>query len=318
LKGNIASLEGEEKMALLEAISSALGPTAVGVTLAAAIYAGATSVEKEASATAKSDIARFLKGFRGTLDLSLVSRHILHFFEIILGKKHLSLKCIRRSMMLTTACCYAILLAFVSKRHSALEKTWSTYFPDTNVAYNSNPLLFNFLWILTVIVMVFAITAPIDYVSFWKSRILLKYVSGSRRLRAAAVFTVLDIVLSIAIYILYLQAYNVTFLNHKYSFWDLITDFPIDLAHAYAILFGYGEPNSGDALVAIFVTSTILTSIWTVAVLVAAILLRLFISLKYPVGILTWLFDVEEHPIKILGIMLALFVWVASCAYGLA
>lgn len=65
------------------------------------------------------------------------------------------------------------------------------------------------------------------------------------------------------------------------------------------------------------VTSTILTSIWTLAVLLAAIFLRIAIALKYPLEVLTWLFDVDEHPIKIIGIMLAVFVWSGSVVYGL-
>ena len=79
-----------------------------------------------------------------------------------------------------------------------------------------------------------------------------------------------------------------------------------------------GFPGDIDNLVnVICMTSTILTSIWTFGVLFSAVFARIVISLKYPLAVLTWLFDVDEHPIKIIGIMLAGFVWSGSVIYGL-
>jgi hypothetical protein len=40
-------------------------------------------------------------------------------------------------------------------------------------------------------------------------------------------------------------------------------------------------------------------------------------SLKYPLSILSWLFDVDEHPIKIIGLMLAMLIWGGSVVYAL-
>ena len=63
--------------------------------------------------------------------------------------------------------------------------------------------------------------------------------------------------------------------------------------------------------------STVLTSVWTVVVLLAIFLLRLAIGLNYAFGVTRWLFDVEQHPIRTLGRFITALVWLGSVGYGL-
>jgi len=88
-------------MGLLDTVWSAIGPGAGGAALAAATYAGAAAVEKEARLVARQDIAKFLRGFGGDFNISLVAHHISDFFDIIFGKRHFSRRCISRSIGLT-------------------------------------------------------------------------------------------------------------------------------------------------------------------------------------------------------------------------
>src|SRR5215471_8429199 len=102
-------------MGLLDTVWSAIGPGAGGAALAAATYAGAAAVEKEARLVARQDIAKFLRGFGREFDISLVARHISDFFDIIFGTRHFSRKCIWRSIGLTLIFCFLTLLATVIK-----------------------------------------------------------------------------------------------------------------------------------------------------------------------------------------------------------
>src|ERR1700730_4236141 len=94
----------------LHTIWAALGPGTVGAAIAGAIYKGAAAVEKDASLVAKQDIAKFLRSFGHEIDISLVARHISDIFEIIFGERHLSAKCLFRSILLTVLFCSIILL----------------------------------------------------------------------------------------------------------------------------------------------------------------------------------------------------------------
>jgi len=168
-------------------------------------------------------------------------------------------------------------------------------------------------------VSIITISVPVDYMSLWKSRMILRYISSSGdRLYKVLFLTFGDFALSIIVFSIYwttmieMIAVGDTFAKACTDTASLIYFLP----KGYSMLLG----SPGDVrylLNAICVTSTILTSIWTLAVLFAAIFVRIAISLKYPLAVLTWLFDVDEHPIKIIGIMLAAFLWSGSVVYGL-
>jgi hypothetical protein len=243
-----------------------------------------------------------------------VSRHILHFFEIIFEQKHFSIKCASRSLLLTFLFCSASLFALLLKRHEAVDLMLSTYIPQLRYHDKITGII---LLTLCLIVFMFMLTVPVDYISLLKSRMLLSRVSASRKISGIIFFTMIDLCLSLVI--LYIYGTVLALLAGTMSpqnIWKNTVDYPLDILRAYSI-FWSSSSRPQDALGVIYITSTILTSIWTFSVFCAAMFLRLIIPMKYPVGVLTWLFDVDEHPIKILGIMIAIFAWIGSLAYGL-
>jgi hypothetical protein len=168
-------------------------------------------------------------------------------------------------------------------------------------------------------VSVLAITAPVDYISLWKSRAILRYISrAGNQIYKILLLTLADFMLSILVFAIYWTTMIELIIFGK-TFLEACTDTALliySLPKGYSMLLGF--PGDMDNLVnVICVTSTILTSIWTLAILLSAISVRIVISLKYPLAVLTWLFGVDEHPIKIIGIMLAGFVWSGSVVYGL-
>jgi hypothetical protein len=82
------------------------------------------------------------------------------------------------------------------------------------------------------------------------------------------------------------------------------------------MLFG-GKGDPVDVVIALTYASTILTPVWTLGILGSAILVRGAMTLRYPMSIITWLFDIDEHPIEIIGIMLAGLAWAGAVIYSL-
>jgi hypothetical protein len=322
-------------MALLDTVWSAIGPGASGAALAAATYAGAAALEKEARLGAKQDIAKFLRSFGGDFNVSLVTSHISDFFDIIFGEKHFSAKCILRSIALTLIfCCLTLLFAIIKTRDFI-----------TNIVLDANkkaPLLADqlpslskqlfetlsdpefrnleiYIIFVALFVSVLAITAPVDYISLWKSRAILRYISRpGNKIYKVLFLAGVDFVLSICIFAIYWTT-MINLIIFGQPFLKACTETALliySLPKGYSMLLG--QADDMDSLVnVICVTSTILTSIWTIAIVLSASCVRIVISLKYPLAILTWLFDVDEHPIKIIGIMLSGFVWSGSVVYAL-
>jgi hypothetical protein len=324
-------------MGLLDTVWSAIGPGASGAALAAATYAGAAAVEKEARLVARQDIAKFLRGFGGDFNISLVAHHISDFFDIIFGERHFSAKCILRSIGLTLMFfCLTLLVTviktpgFVNNVISIVNEQLPTsakqlpakQFPANQLPDLADPEFRNFEFyaiFVALFVSIITISVPVDYISLWKSRIILSYISSSGdRLYKVLFLTFGDFVLSIIVFSIYWTVLiGMIFVGNTFAMACADTASMIySLPKGYSMLLG----SSGDVrnlLNVICVTSTILTSIWTLAVLFSAIFLRIAISLRYPLAVLTWLFDVDEHPIKIIGIMLAAFLWSGSVLYGL-
>ena len=120
--------------------------------MAVAIYSGAAAAEKEARKEALDDIARLVR------DESLIShlqlgRGIYRLFRATFGEKHLSWKCITRSVMATVAFCLSLGLQF-----SLSTGVWLNSRGDWG----------------TELLLAFSLGICLDYVSLLKTRILLR------------------------------------------------------------------------------------------------------------------------------------------------
>jgi hypothetical protein len=328
------------KMAFFDTISTAIGSGTFGATLAAATYAGAAAIEKDASSVAKQDIAKFLKSFGDKLDISLVSSHISSVFDIIFGKKHWSKRCFIRSASLTLFFCVIVLLATLIKNANFLDVLghylYKNYiqtrlaelkYYDMKDVYETNKI---FLLPFVIFFSIITAIVPVDYISLWKSRVVLRYISNSKHIPKIIFWTISDYFLSLLIFTVYLSP-TLIFGIDPHGLWETLMNniilTPYQMIKGYRIILGYeflpsdANPqiieNYVDNLsTCIFMTSTILTSIWTLSIFCAALSVRLAISLKYPLSVITWLFDIDEHPIKIIGMMLALFIWIGYVVYA--
>ena len=63
--------------------------------------------------------------------------------------------------------------------------------------------------------------------------------------------------------------------------------------------------------------TTAMTSIWTVMIMLAGLVLRLLGSLNVFLRLIRWMFDVDVHPVRVLGLAAAAVVWAGAIVYGL-
>ena len=75
--------------------------------------------------------------------------------------------------------------------------------------------------------------------------------------------------------------------------------------------------NLKNLRVDVLTLSTIMTSIWVALVLVSSSFLKLLTTLNPFSRLVRWMFDVETHPVRVLGLVAAGLVWVGSIVYGL-
>jgi len=167
-------------MAWLTDVLSTIGTGLSGAAVATAIYAGAAAVNKDATKEAKHDIAQFIKGFRDALDISLIVRHISHIFEIIFGDKHLSKRCIFRSIFMTFLFFTIVFFIILLNRPEGLSREAARSIPGFQLLVGWQKLSTEILFYISIMCVISIIP---DFLVLWKSRILLRLLRPRSSLR---------------------------------------------------------------------------------------------------------------------------------------
>lgn len=63
---------------------------------------------------------------------------------------------------------------------------------------------------------------------------------------------------------------------------------------------------------AMVLAGTVLTSIWTALTISSCLIVKVFSSINPLLRLMRWAFDVEAHPVAVLGRVAAALVWTAS------
>lgn len=311
----------------LESISSSIGVATGGAGLAGAVYVASGSLEKEARPEARRQIAAFLKSAHVQYDVSHAAELVRHLFLMTFGARHLSLLCIRRSIAGTILFVVSVSLLMFLKHRSDIYLNWPEYQPGKPTP----------LWAIVIgdLPWLVALAMIPDYLSLAKTRVILRWMTRRTHLHSVIALILLDVVLSYAIsmivyYGLHLPMDGLNSVCDTYRFfagevacgdianplrfvWVVITISSDMLWEALHASHKYGPFN---VLVFAFGTSTMLTSIWTILVLAAVSLLRPAVGLNFALGAARWMFDVDEHPIKIIGLFVAGLLWIGSIAYA--
>jgi len=265
-------------------LASGLGIPTGAATLAVAMYGACVSAEKVARPQALNDIARILKdpSWEGSVQPStIVNRVFLSTF----GERQLSLRCVVATCIASLVIIIVTLVVF-----SVLVGS-----PNITVRDYGTALLY--------VPGIIVICAPPDYLSLWKTRILLGTMRNGSKNAFALALVLFDLCMSVFLSLLWI------------SVWMVVIDKPGGWAADMSrFISGLTNPHTAYP-VTMFPISTIFTSIWTFLILISTAVLKLLA----PVHAFTaWFFDVETHPVQAIGIMAGALVMIGSLIWSVA
>jgi hypothetical protein len=299
-------------MPWLDHLVSLLGISASAGLLAGTLYAGCVAAESVARPEALRDISFVLKTRSLTEKIS-PSAIIEKIFQGTFGGRHLSIKCLARSILASIVflVCSALLV------HAEIHKWPSVSLADiTN--WDTGPFI--------ALIYLMAGLLP-DYVALAKTRLLLRQFSRARRRLGWLVLA--DLLLSLLISYIFLEISNVPEYMLKSGNIDDMGYFRAALHSLYRVGLTYtydvitaGEPtwifSAGEdryPIAILFLLSTLCTSIWTAVLGLSVAVLRAAPSLQ---RISLWFFDVDAHPIQAIGIMAGALVLACGFVWSVA
>jgi hypothetical protein len=276
-------------------LASGLGVPAGAVTLAVGIYGACKAAESAAKPAALAEIAAFLDNRTLLTDLR-PSAPIYHLFTLTFGSRHLSLRCIASSLIASTIMFISIGLLYNGRL---------SYFAD----------LFSAGYTLLVWVLLFPLA---DYISLAKTRMLLKsrLCSAGHRLSLLAVF-ILDLIGAVAI-----SSVTLYLVGGVFGLVGGLIRSPSDVlpvleAAFWPPIYFASSTEAYSGVGWFFVTgvlSTIFTSLWTGLIAVSVSM----IAALWPIHrVVTWLFDIQQHPLQAIGIICATIIFVVSGVWSL-
>jgi hypothetical protein len=315
-------------MALPEQVLSLLGVSGTGVALATGIYIGAGQIENEMHPQAKKEMALFLKTRSLSHHWKIYHNLIRTVFALLFGERHLSLKCFMRSSAMTLFYIAAISVLFYFKN--------GTIFPNLFAAFvepnPANPKGTTDYLLIPLAILVFTMLFSIipDYVSLAKGRAILYAVGKLNKFRYAVAFIAIDVLLSflisVSLIIFYAYVLKRFYSHSSWSLWEetkgiflgVVQDLQISFTDKGVVGTQISNVKLSEAvMMSTYVTSTMLTSIWALMTLLSAVLMKIAAPVAYLWKAAAWFFDVDEHPLKALGSVMAAITLVGSTIYGL-
>jgi len=304
----------------LAQISSVLGAPAGGALLATAIYLGSARLEEQVRPEALRDIATFLKSAPKSYDVSLVAKSIVHLFGIIFGPRHLSWRCFWRSFLASGAVVLTIFLV-IHHKHPEIMRT-----AHEATRKGASPAVLAF----GEFVAFFILCVIPDYVSLGKGRLMLRRVQVCTTMPAIGFWILIDVILSYVISMtvywglsIAISAPNICYwLDGKYHCEPIRGPLMLLGTIVWVTLLMTGTMfrdiesfSTAQVFLFTFGVSTLLTSVWTLLIFVSASLIRLAVYLQPVLRFMRWLFDMDQHPIKVIGLVFASIIWMGSVVY---
>jgi hypothetical protein len=293
-------------------LASGLGILTGAATLAVAMYFGCAAAEKAARPEALQDIGRILKDpswEHSVRPAAIVERMFVWTF----GERHLSWKCVGRSMLATAM----ILIVLSVAVFTPVKQAYTRYFfvPKERAV----GLLIHY--ILSSLLLYIVATFLADYLSLLKARRLTK-VLANPSLRSLTILCVADVLLSAAISIGSL-AFVVVILNLFagrliFGASNLIADMLLMFFGNHSLIWVAKWDTGGhvifDSPAANYICSatTLFTSIWMVLIALSTSALKLFSPVR---SFTAWFFDVDKHPVQAIGIVAGALVMIGSLVW---
>jgi hypothetical protein len=294
----------------LNGIGTVLGIGASPVVAAASVYGAFRAWDSIANPLLRTKLAAFLLagGFRGEGADS--AKVVLTLFEGIFGPGQLSLKCLRRSAIVTGIVLIVLALMF---HHAGLKVGIEIF--SYHGEYGA---LVAAKRISIVLGLGFLMSLLPDFFSLWKGRLILR-IMQNKPLSIQVALIICDILISVLVscacfllaYIVlmilgYAQYFDPVQAQLHFLKWVALCDLRVIGVHRFDNLFDPRTYYHGQILF----DSTLFTSVWAVLVGVSATFLRLLVSLNFLTKVTQLLFDVNKKPFESLGLMAAALTFV--------
>jgi hypothetical protein len=304
-------------------LSSVLGIPAGAATLAAAIYAGCAAAQKAASVEVLDDIGRVLSN-RSWSDSARPPALIGQIFEATFGERHLSLRCALASAI---ASFYIVItLMWLVNRLTG----------NSFMGYNIWAIFSDPIGAIQAWVGVFIATFIPDYIALGKTRFLTRVMKHVYTVFGGLFLVGLDIVLSgiislgAAILLLELAIgafrWLPSFISESIfgtllspaTMLNMMEFILLPNAHVHLsivtaaladLLAPFNVSNGVLPMFSVACWSTLLTSVWTLLMLLSGVAIKIVIPLQC---FITYFFDIKHRPLEAIGIVSGALVMIGS------
>jgi hypothetical protein len=268
-------------MSWVNDLASVFGLPAGAGLIATAMYAACVAAEKTARPEALTEIGRILKdpawGARSVRSSAIIER----VFNWTFGERHLSLKCITRSVCATTILGAAITI-FLYLERSSFHFSWG----DREYIFS----------IGTVMVGIIAGFVS-NYLVLWQTRIFIRFIVVHKWFVALLwpIYLILSLIIFAFIFMTLTRIAGTLVMK----------------------LIGVAPEDYSDTILMLsipFASSTLLTSLWVILTFLSITILKLLLPIH---RFTTWFFDVEKYPVQAIGMVSGTLVMVVSFAWSL-
>lgn len=293
------------------AINDALSTLSIGFVAAAGNYVGFSKIDSDLKLDARRVLYEFLDRKRYRINYTAIYDLVEILFTFVFGTRQWSLKCIRRSFILSSMI-YLALFAMSTAENLLNNKSTSLGLIGS--------IVIGGLWIFI---------SAIDFLAIWKSRFILRVSRGNNSVLYTLVLAICDIILSCFIFPIIVSilliavaiAAVVTDIfqgTPSYYMWNelksAISGVFRQFIELYLPTLGLTTYNASSSRYAplMLVLSSAITSFWIVFNVVLLFMAHGLVSI-FPVAKFASNFiNIEDYPVKVLGFYISSIIMTVS------
>jgi hypothetical protein len=308
-------------MSVFSDAAAAVGVPGWGMAISSGVVLLARQVDGSMRQEAKVEIGEFLDHGRIPTEASSVTSAVSAAFLATFGERQWSWRCIRRTLLLSMFAVYSICLLI-----------WSKHGGEIRARLPGLPSLPAMIASSLIEVVLFSLVLNL-YVG--KTRLILRGMRNLRGFYGLFAFMLLDLLLTYSLNMLFYWGPHLAILgradlcattryyhpNADCAVFDSLAGIVagiigVTAAMTQRIWAQAGSLTPGNILNYAEGCATLLTSIWTVLIVVAMAILRLLSPLARVRGLVRWGWDIRESPVMALGWIIAVLVFLGSLVYA--
>ncbi len=288
---------------------------ATGLGIWAAVSGLFWKLEEIVSPAAKASISSWLNRVDTFSKVNQLPHQFSYIFDRVFGEKHLTLKCFLRSSLASLLSVSAVLAIW----GALSEKFFFT--ASLSLLHLSG---FLFFWLAAI-----SFNLLPDYISLLETRYLIGIMERARSLTAILLLFLVDLLISLSIIVLFLEALTLAYYGKYYFIWSELSiasvrnffreyflmgvqrGIMLDPDGAVAELAPWMSAGEAQTVVArhsiglppfgVFLYSSLFTSIWAWLYFSSSTLVRCYQILSPGLSYLKYFLDIDKYPLRSIG-----------------